>query len=216
MPSCSPDWKCWCDAPAVRRQKRYSKSGTCAWICCHAASSAPVNRSSCSRASSGNALLRIARIESGERRAAFAAVELQRLLRDVVEFYEPLAEEKQQRLGLQAATATSVSGDRDLLFQAFANLLDNAIKYTPKQGRIEVSIEEQAGGACVTVADSGPGVPEQERDRVFRRFYRLEESRQLPGNGLGLSLVAAVAKLHDAELRVEDNDPGLRVVMDFS
>jgi len=162
-----------------------------------------------------NALLRIARIESGERRAAFAGVELDQLLRDVVDFYEPLADEKRQSLELRTDPAVAVSGDRDLLFQAFANLLDNAIKYTPLQGHIEVSIERQEDRTRVTVVDSGSGIPEQERDRVFRRFYRLEESRCLPGNGLGLSLVAAVAKLHDSELRVEDNDPGLRVIMEF-
>lgn len=163
-----------------------------------------------------NALLRIARVESGERRAAFTGVELDQLLRDVVDFYEPLAEEKQQSLELRTGPAVAVSGDRDLLFQAFANLLDNAIKYTPLQGHIEVIIERQEDGTRVTVADSGPGIPVSDRDNVFRRFYRLEESRCLPGNGLGLSLVAAVAKLHDSELGVEDNDPGLRISMAFS
>ena len=162
-----------------------------------------------------NALLRIARIESGERRAAFASVELDRLLRDVVEFYEPLAEEKQQSLNLHTGAGGAIAGDRDLLFQAFANLLDNAIKYTPEQGRIDVSIEQHTDRTCVVVADSGPGIPEQERDRVFRRFYRLEASRSQPGNGLGLSLVAAVAKLHDCKLNVEDNAPGLRISMAF-
>jgi signal transduction histidine kinase len=162
-----------------------------------------------------NALLRIARIESGERRAAFASVELDRLLRDVVEFYEPLAEEKGQLLNLRTGPGGAIAGDRDLLFQAFANLLDNAIKYTPEQGRIDVSIEQQTDRICVTVADSGPGIPVQEGDKVLRRFYRLEASRSQPGNGLGLSLVAAVAKLHDCELRLEDNAPGLRISMAF-
>jgi signal transduction histidine kinase len=163
-----------------------------------------------------NALLRIARIESGERRAAFATVELERLLHDVVEFYEPLAEEKQQNLVFKPTSSAVVSGDRDLLFQAFANLVDNAIKYTPPRGDIEVGIEAQQNLVRVSVADSGPGIPEQDRDKVFRRFYRLEESRHLPGNGLGLSLVAAVAKLHDSKLSVEDNAPGLRILLEFS
>ncbi len=163
-----------------------------------------------------NALLRIARIESGERRAAFAAVDLQQLLHDVVEFYAPLAEERQQTLALSVSSAARVPGDRDLLFQAFANLLDNAIKYTPPQGHIKVDLAELTGHPHVTVADSGPGIPAQERDKVFRRFYRLEASRGLPGNGLGLSLVAAVAKLHDIKLAVEDNAPGLRVAMEFT
>jgi signal transduction histidine kinase len=163
-----------------------------------------------------NALLRIARIESGERHAAFAAVDLPQLLHDVVGFYAPLAEERQQDLTLQVNAVAPLQGDRDLLFQAFANLLDNAIKYTPSQGRIKVGLSEQAGHTRVTVSDSGPGIPEQARDKVFRRFYRLDESRRQPGNGLGLSLVAAVAKLHEMKLRMEDNAPGLRVAMEFT
>jgi signal transduction histidine kinase len=162
-----------------------------------------------------NALLRIARIESGERHAAFAAVDLHQLLQDVVGFYAPLAEERQQDLTLTGSAVAAVRGDRDLLFQAIANLLDNAIKYTPAQGRIKVELSEKAGHAWVTVADAGPGIPEQERNKVFRRFYRLEQSRGQPGNGLGLSLVAAVAKLHEITLRMEDNNPGLRVVLEF-
>ena len=141
---------------------------------------------------------------------------LDRLLQDVVGFYAPLAEERQQELRLGMNTVVAVHGDRDLLFQAFANVLDNAIKYTPPQGRIEVGLSKHAGRPRVTVSDSGPGIPEAERDNVLRRFYRLEQSRDQPGNGLGLSLVAAVAKLHEAQLRMDDNTPGLRVVMDFA
>lgn len=162
-----------------------------------------------------NALLRIARVESGERRAAFGILALQDLLKDVVEFYEPLAEERGQDLVLRLEPVSSVSGDRDLLFQAFANLLDNAIKYAAGPGRIVVSLGEEAGRPRVTVADSGPGIPEGDREKVLRRFFRLEASRGRPGNGLGLSLVAAVANLHDAMLRLEDNAPGLRVVLVF-
>ena len=163
-----------------------------------------------------NALLRIARIDSGERRAAFAVVDLQRLLHDVVEFYAPLAEDRQQNLTLSVNTTAQVPGDRDLLFQAFANLLDNAIKYTPPQGYIKVDLSLHNEQPWVTFTDSGPGIPEQERDKVLRRFYRLEQSRGTPGNGLGLSLVAAVAKLHEIKLRMEDNAPGLRVVLEFT
>ena len=163
-----------------------------------------------------NALLRIARIESGERRAAFGNVDLPQLLHDVVGFYAPLAEERQQDLTLNVHAVTPVQGDRDLLFQAFANLLDNAIKYTPSQGRIRVDLSEQTEHTRVTVSDSGPGIPEQARDKVFRRFYRLDESRGQAGNGLGLSLVAAVVKLHEMKLQMEDNAPGLRVVMEFT
>lgn len=163
-----------------------------------------------------NALLRIARVESGERRAAFVEVVLELLLQDLVEFYQPLAEERRQKLTLHIDARARVSGDRDLLFQAFANLLDNAIKYTPLQGRIELSLKQRNGYPCVTIADSGPGIPVHERKNVLRRFYRLEQSRALPGNGLGLSLVYAVAKLHDCELSMESNSPGLRVVMAFT
>jgi signal transduction histidine kinase len=113
-------------------------------------------------------------------------------------------------------TAAQVPGDRDLLFQAFANLLDNAIKYTPPQGYIKVDLSLHNEQPLVTFTDSGPGIPEQERDKVLRRFYRLEQSRGTPGNGLGLSLVAAVAKLHEIKLRMEDNAPGLRVVLEFT
>jgi len=163
-----------------------------------------------------NALLRIARIDSGERRAAFAVVDLQRLLHDVVEFYAPLAEDRQQNLTLSVNTAAQVPGDRDLLFQAFANLLDNAIKYTPPQGYIKVDLSLHNEQPWMTFTDSGPGIPEQEQDKVLRRFYRLEQSRGTPGNGLGLSLVAAVAKLHEMKLRMENNAPGLRVVLEFT
>ena len=154
--------------------------------------------------------------ESGERRAAFAVVDLQRLLHDVVEFYAPLAEDRQQSLELSVNAAAPVPGDRDLLFQAFANLLDNAIKYTPPHGYIKGDLSEQNEQPCVSFADSGPGIPEQERNKALQRFYRLEQSRGTPGNGLGLSLVAAVAKLHDIKLKVEDNAPGLKFVLVFT
>ena len=162
-----------------------------------------------------NALLRISRIESGERRAAFTEVDLHQLLQDVVGLYDPVAEEQELTLTLNAGAVPAVRGDRDLLFQAFANLLDNAIKYTPPQGRIIVSLLAQDGHSRVDIADSGPGIPEQERDKVLHRFYRLEASRGQPGNGLGLSKVAAVTKLHDLPLRFEGNNPGLIVIIEF-
>lgn len=163
-----------------------------------------------------NALLRIARVESAESRAAFADVRLADLVRDVADLYEPLAEEKGQRLVAQVADGVCVRGDRDLLFQALANLLDNAVKYTPPGGTISVGLENRANGPHLTVADSGPGVPAQARGKVFQRFFRLEESRTTPGSGLGLSLVAAVAQLHGAGVRLSDNQPGLRVTLEFS
>jgi signal transduction histidine kinase len=170
-----------------------------------------------------NALLRIARVESGSRRAAFADLDPVVLLHDVAELYEPLAADKGQRLEVSPAQPDAgdgsgdgprVHGDRDLLFQALANLLDNAIKYTPPGGHIRVAAEPTADGDIVLgVSDSGPGIPPELRDKVLQRFYRVDASRSAPGHGLGLSLVQAVAQLHGAELRLEDAAPGLRVTL---
>ncbi len=161
-----------------------------------------------------NALLRIASIESGRRRAAFETIPLDDVMRDVTELYEPLAEEKEQKLDIAFSENVQVRGDRDLLFQAFANLLDNAIKYTPRGGNIRVSLEDATAGPRIRIVDTGPGIPEQSREQVFKRFYRLEESRHTPGNGLGLSLVEAVARLHQATIKL-GGEPGLDVLFAF-
>jgi len=161
-----------------------------------------------------NALLRIASIESGRRRAAFKSIPLDDVVRDVTELYEPLAEQKQQKLEVSVSDDVRIQGDRDLLFQAFANLLDNAIKYTPQGGSIRVTLEDSASGPRIRIIDSGPGIPEQSRDQVFKRFFRLEESRHTPGNGLGLSLVEAVARLHNASIKL-GGEPGLDVSLAF-
>jgi signal transduction histidine kinase len=160
-----------------------------------------------------NALLRIARIEAEQRREGFAAVDLVPLLTDVAELYEPVAAERDQTLTLQVREVAPIDGDRDLLFQAIANLVDNAIKYTPAGGRIALGLEPKGEGAEVYVADTGPGIPADQRERVFDRFHRLESSRSTPGSGLGLSLVRAVARLHGATIRLTDNAPGLRVAL---
>jgi signal transduction histidine kinase len=169
-----------------------------------------------------NALLRIARVESGSRRAEFADLDLEPLLFDVADLYEPLAAEKAQTLSVLAATADGtdaqrlfVHGDRDLLFQAVANLLDNAIKYTPAGGAIRLDAAAGADKVTISVADNGPGIPPALRDKVLQRFYRIDESRSAPGHGLGLSLVQAVAQLHGADLRLEDAAPGLRVLLEL-
>jgi len=160
------------------------------------------------------AVLRIARIESGERsRAAFADVDLTSLIDDVAELYRPVIEEKGSRLSLHNAPSVAVHGDRDMLFQAVSNLVDNALKHAPGGGRIDISLAPRGGGAAIVVADDGPGVPPEEREKVRERFYRLDRSRTTPGAGLGLSLVSAVAARHGGELRLEDNDPGLRAVL---
>jgi signal transduction histidine kinase len=143
------------------------------------------------------------------------------LLRDVAELYEPVAEERGIELRAETAAPIFVHADRQLLGQAIANLIDNAIKYgapEPSGGngsRPEVEVSARAKGptAEIVVTDRGPGVPVSERERVLDRFVRLEASRSEPGSGLGLSLVAAVARLHGGILRLEDNAPGLRVVL---
>jgi signal transduction histidine kinase len=162
-----------------------------------------------------NALLRIAEAESGRARAGFTLVDLSVLTRDVVELYEPVVQESHQTLVAAIEPDVTIIGDRHLLSQAFANLIDNAIKYTPSGGRIEVTLRATPAGPSLSVADSGPGVPAEYRDKVLERFFRLDPSRSTPGTGLGLSLVAAVARLHGAVLTLDDNQPGLRITIAF-
>ena len=158
-----------------------------------------------------NALLRIARIESGAYRSAFAAVDLSRIVRDVCDLYRAAAEDAHLRLSCDCADGALVFGDRELLAQAMTNLLDNAIKYTPAGGRIDVRLETDDRDALLTVADTGPGIAAADRERVLARFTRLDQARSMPGNGLGLPLVRAVALQHDGELKLGDNAPGLVV-----
>jgi signal transduction histidine kinase len=162
-----------------------------------------------------NALLTIAQAESGARRQDFTDLDLSALAEDASELYEPLAEENGLDLVVSLAPGLTVPGNRHLLSQALVNLLDNAVKYTPPGGRVTVSLRPTPFGPELAVADTGPGVPPEFRQTVLERFTRLESSRNTPGSGLGLSLVAAVAGLHQAELRLEDNEPGLRVVLAF-
>lgn len=159
-----------------------------------------------------SSLLRIAQIESGNRRAGFMQLDLRIILLDVIELYEPLATDKNITFSSSLEQNLTINGDRDLLFQAFANLIDNAIKYTPEAGLVTVDLAVSKQQALVTIADSGPGISLDEAEKVFGRFYRVEASRsQYPGNGLGLSLVSAVVKLHDGTIILAENDPGLRV-----
>ena len=163
------------------------------------------------------ALLRIARIESGEPRAAFQAVDLTALVDDVAELYRPLMEEQGKKFVVHNAPDITVRGDRDMLFQAFANLLDNALKHTPADGRVELSLGKANSHIHVAIADDGHGIPADEREKVIDRFYRVDQSRTTPGSGLGLSLVAAVVDLHHGKLRLEDDErgQGLRVVVEL-
>jgi signal transduction histidine kinase len=156
-----------------------------------------------------HALLRIAEVESGSRQR-FTDVDLATLVDDVGELYEPVAASHDQDLLAEAEEAVPARGDRDLLFQALTNLVDNAVKYTPAGGSVHVEARRGPLGPELVVSDSGPGIPEAQRTDVLQRFVRLESSRASPGSGLGLSLVAAVAHLHGGEVRLEDNGPGLR------
>lgn len=159
------------------------------------------------------ALLRISEVETGNRRVGFEDVNMTALLQDMVEFYEPLCEEKDQTFTVEAGSSRPVMGDRDLLFQAFANILDNAIKYTPASGEIRLIMHDQPDQLQIVICDTGPGVPTAARKRVFERFFRLETSRSTPGNGLGLSLVAAIVNLHHGQIELADNLPGLNVTI---
>lgn len=157
-----------------------------------------------------NALLRIANIEAGKNLIEPIRIPLHAVLQDVIELYEPIAEEKNQTLKAHL-TECFVLGDRDLLFQALVNLLDNAIKFTPPEGRITVSLEIINDRALLTVTDTGPGIPSAEHEAVFLRFYRTEASRTTPGNGLGLSMVAAIIAYHKGIILLDDHKPGLIV-----
>ena len=142
-------------------------------------------------------------------------IDLAELARHLAEIYQPLAEDQGLAFTVEATGRAMMVGHRQLLAQAVANLLDNAVKYTPSGGRVAISVREAAGGIELHVADNGPGIPAADRTRVLERFVRLDESRGTGGSGLGLSLVAAVTRLHSATLTLEDNGPGLQVRMLF-
>ena len=164
-----------------------------------------------------NALLSIAEAEAGARRQNTELLDLAEVARVATELYEPLAEEKGFAVRLDAEPGIMIRGDRHLLSQATANLLDNALKYggDGEGGKIEVCVRQTDRRATLEVCDHGPGIPEPDRETVFERFVRLEPSRSTPGNGLGLSLVRAVARRHDATVALSDNGPGLKVRLEF-
>jgi signal transduction histidine kinase len=163
-----------------------------------------------------SSLLRISQIEIRERTAAFRKIDLSVLAREVVELFDAAAEEKGVVLQTPGDEGVFVLGDRDLLFDAVSNLVDNAIKYGGSQSEVRIAVVQSTDGPVLSVADHGPGIPIEERKHVFERFYRLERSRNSPGNGLGLSLVAAVANLHDALIEMTENSPGLRIELHFA
>lgn len=166
-----------------------------------------------------NALLTIARLESGNAQPDMISFDIAAMLRDMIELYEPVADEAKISLDADLPESLFVTGNRELIGQAFANLIDNAMKYAAPDnqtgGKVMISARAANGNAICTVADTGPGIPPEDRERVLKRFERLETARSQPGFGLGLSLVAAVAKLHNASLLLEDNLPGLRVSLKF-
>jgi signal transduction histidine kinase len=159
------------------------------------------------------AVLRIAEVESGARRAGFAYLDLSEIGTDVVEFYAPIAEQKGVALSQAGDAAVVMRGDPSLLFEAIGNLVDNALKFTPPGGRVDVRTFANDGGRGIEVSDSGPGIPADQREAVLRRFYRTEQSRHTPGSGLGLALVAGVAGLHDMAIAITDANPGCRVAL---
>ena len=161
-----------------------------------------------------HALLQIAQIEAGTPKSRFTAVDLVPLVQTFAELYDPAAAEEGRRLDLSIATDRAVvHGDRDLLGQILANLIENALRHTPPGTPITLGLSRQGGDVILSVADRGPGIPEAERDKVLQRLYRLERSRTTPGSGLGLSLVAVIAELHDARLVLADHAPGLVVAV---
>jgi signal transduction histidine kinase len=161
------------------------------------------------------ALLRITQIEAGSRKAGFVDLDLADLLLTMLEVYLPVAEEKRQHLSGRIASALRIRGDRELLTQMLANLVENAIRHAPEGAQIRLAGECRDGVIVAEIADNGPGIPAEMRGKVFQRFYRLEASRRTPGSGLGLSLVAAICRLHDVAIELADNEPGLRVVLHF-
>jgi signal transduction histidine kinase len=163
-----------------------------------------------------SALLRIAQIEAGARRAAFSEVSLAQIVSTVCETFAPVAEDNGQQIKAVVGRDSTINGDRELLMQMVVNLIENAIRHGSCGIEISVILTQEAGTPVLCVVDTGPGIPASERENVFRRFYRLEESRTTQGSGLGLALVKAVADLHGASVELSDNHPGLRVAVRFA
>jgi signal transduction histidine kinase len=159
------------------------------------------------------ALLRISEVESTSRSSGFKPIDLAAICAEVFEFYEPLGKARSIAMILDAGSPVPTLGDGDLMREALSNLIDNAVKFTPDGGTVRVAAAVEAGRPVIRVSDSGSGVEPGERDKIFERFYRTVRSDRVPGIGLGLSIAAAIANLHDFDLRVEDNNPGALFVM---
>jgi len=154
------------------------------------------------------ALLRLADVEYGPKSNKFRHIDLSAICTDLFEFYEPLATSKSIRMTLETQSPVQILGDGDLMREAMSNLIGNAIKFTPENGAVSVSVIQEDGRPIVRVRDNGIGVEPGERDKIFQRFYRTESGHRVPGSGLGLSIAAAIANLHGFDLRFKDNDPG--------
>ncbi len=159
-----------------------------------------------------NSLLSLSSLESGRQGLKFEVFDLGKVVQDAVDLYMPLAEEKNQTLTIDSK-AISYMGDRDLFFQVIANLLDNAIKFTQHQGAISITLENSNNAKTIIIQDNGPGIPHGSVAKAFDRFYRDQEQHHIEGSGLGLSLVNAVLKLHKASIMLENNQPGLKVIV---
>lgn len=167
-----------------------------------------------------NAMLELSRIEKGVQPGSFKNVDLIQICRDVVELSLPLAEQKQQQLDFlvdpnEALHEINLLGEPSLLFRAIFNLVENAIKYTPENGRIVLNLKNHKSACDISVSDNGPGIPDELHDKVFQRLFQVDASRQTDGFGLGLSIVKAIAKIHGAELTVTSCDPGLKINISF-
>jgi signal transduction histidine kinase len=155
-----------------------------------------------------SALLRLADVEYGPKSSKFRTIDLSAICTDLFEFFEPLATSKSINMTLATQSAVQILGDGDLMREAVSNLIGNAIKFTPEHGTVSVSVVHEDGRPVVRVCDNGIGVEPGERDKIFQRFYRTASGHRVPGSGLGLSIAAAIANLHDFDLRFDDNDPG--------
>jgi signal transduction histidine kinase len=160
------------------------------------------------------AILRLAELEAGQRRAGFKHVDLAQIVESVAQLYAPLAEEAGVRLLPVSQSNVTAHADPELLFEALSNLIDNAIKFSQRGGTVQVRVGKDPTRPQLIVEDNGPGIPSQERTAVLQRFYRVERNRPLPGSGLGLSVVAAIVRLHDFALLLEDAGPGVRAVIE--
>ncbi len=161
------------------------------------------------------ALTRISQIEASTQASTLRTLDLSLVAKEVAELFDAAAEERGSHLEISGGEPIEILGDRDLLFDAISNLVDNAIKHGRERGLVRISADWRENGAVLAISDDGPGVPANETELIFRRFYRSEKSRCTPGNGLGLSLVAAVARVHGANIKLSQNRPGLTIELQF-